>query len=56
MTLRRRGHKKRHTNRFAADDLAKYDVLPVEVRRGGTCDEELGAVCVGASISLRAVG
>jgi len=44
------------TNGFAADDLAKDDVLSIEVRRGGACDEELRAVGVGASISLRAVG
>ena len=43
------------TDGFAAEDLAKYDVLIVEMWRGGACDEELRTVCIWACVGLRAV-
>ncbi len=41
---------------LAADDLAKDDVLPVEVRRRVAGDEELGAVRVRSRVRLRRSG
>lgn len=47
--------EKPRTNGFTANDLTEDDVLPIEMMRGSTCDEELRAVSVRASISLGAV-
>lgn len=43
------------TDGFAAEDLAKYDVLIVEMWRGGACDEELRTVGIWACVGLRTV-
>jgi len=48
----RGGASERRTEGFAADDLAKDDVLAVKVGRSGTCDEELGAVGIWAGVRL----
>ena len=47
--------RRRRTDGFTADDLAEYDVLVIEMRRGGACDEELRAVGICACVRLRAV-
>ena len=46
----------RRTDGFAADDLAKDDVLSVKVSRSGTRDEELGAISIWASVGLSGSG
>jgi hypothetical protein len=47
--------ERRRTDGFAADDLAEYDVLIIEMGRGSASDEELRAVGVCACVGLRAV-
>jgi hypothetical protein len=44
------------TDGLAANDLAKDDVLSVEMGSGGTGDKELGTVGIGTCIGLGAAG
>jgi hypothetical protein len=54
--LRLEGKGGGRTDGLAANDLAKDDVLSIEMGRGGTGDKELGTVGIGTCIGLGAAG